>query len=376
MMLRTSKDSHVRRLGAWAALAVAGGSAFAASRATDGIELRFVRSETLHAKFEHVESQALNLDRLALLRAGKDPVVSEVDMKVLSGARVEVTEGFDSATGNLRRQYGPIEGTLRAAVMDGDEVVGGSETELDSPLPDIGVAFVPAAGAPGGFARHFDTVKTLAESRLPQLELPQDWGRILPKDEAGQPKAVVAGEEWKVDARDLEVVFAPAGDLMLRGGAEADPRIMRAHRAGLGGNLHFAFSGDVGGTAVAKVTEQGFNDEDGRYADILLEFDLSLSADRSDLAERRRLTEQGEDGLEVRGARLDLNVDGATNVRWSLDTNGPIRFVTESKEKARVAVRLSDSSGEETQQVVEMSGDLLLGTRFLGVTPLSSARKR
>lgn len=341
-----------------------------------GIELRFERSADLAQSIEHRESHSLEMDRLAMTRGDGEPIVSEVSMHIWTTSSARATEEVDARTGHLRRQYGPIEGALQIGRVEGEQEARGPEMPLDSRLSEVGVAYVPRAGAPDGHARHYDTVKSLEEEILPGLAVPRDWGRLLPRDAAGAARAVEPGEAWTVDAKDLEVLFAPVGDTVLMGVKGTDPRMMRSYEIGLGGNLHAGFAGNVAGEASARIVEEGASGEFGRYVDIRVEFLVTLAADRTESARQDRPGRETEEfGVDTVGAGLEQTFEGASVVRWSLDSNGPLRFTTEAKESTRVSVSLREGA-EVVEQVVDMSGDVRLTTSFSTAARIGSARAR
>ncbi|MEE2939757.1 MAG: hypothetical protein VX460_05180, partial [Planctomycetota bacterium] len=323
------------------------------------------------------ETHSLELDRLALIRGDEEPILSETSMHLWAASRAIGVEEIDPVTGLLRRQYGSTEGALQVGqIVDGEERRG-PEMRLESALADVGVAYVPSEDGPEGYARHFDTIRAVEEELLPGLAAPRDWGKLLPRDRSGAPRAVELGEAWGLRPEALEAVLAPLGDTLLIGAEGGEPRMLRAYETGLGGNLHAGFGGDVAGEASARIVEEGASSDFGRYADVRIDFVLRLSADRTAASQRSRPGRDTEDyGIDTLGAGLEQVIEGKSVVRWSLDSNAPARILTEAKEGTRVIVRLLEPGGAVAQQELEMSGELELSTRFRTKARVGSARQR
>lgn len=345
--------------------------------ASGGLLLRFDRGTELALEVEHVERHSLELDRLALIKGEDEPILSETSMHLWTASRAFGIEEIDPVTGLLRRQYGSTEGVLQVGQIAEGEETRGPEMLLVSALDGVGVAYAPREDAPGGYARHFDTVDAAEESLLPGLAAPRDWGKLLPRDRSGAPRSVEPGEAWEIRPEDLEAVFAPLGDTVLVGGEGGEPRMLRAYDTGLGGNLHAGFGGDVGGKASARIVEEGADGEFGRYVDVRVDFTLRLSADRTDASQQVRAGQDTEDyGLDMLGSGLEQVIEGQSTIRWSLDTNAPVRILTEAEEGTRVTVRLLEPGGTVAQQELDMSGELSLTTRFRRRARVGSARQR
>lgn len=352
-------------------------TAFGAVNSGRSVLLRFERSGELAVEITHSESHSLDLDRLALIKADGEPVLSETSMHLWAASRSIGLEEIDPVTGLLRRQYGAGGAGLQVGqIVDGEEVRG-PEMLLESALDGVGVAFVPREGDPEGYARHFDTIETVRESLLPGLAAPRDWARILPRDGAGAPRSVELGESWEILPEELEAVLAPLGNTVLLGGEGGEPRMLRAYDTGLGGNLHAGFAGDVSGEASAKVVEEGVGLESGRYVDVRIDFTLRLSADRTATSQRTRPGRDTADyGLDMLGSGLEQVFEGNSIVRWSLDSNSPASIVTEAEVGTRVTVRLLEPGGAVAQQELDMSGAMTLRTGFRTKQRVGSARQR
>lgn len=372
--MRTSFISHVASGGL---LLTGFAAAFGATEARRGLVLRFDRSTEFAVEVEHVERHSLELDRLALVKGEDPPVVSETSMHLWTASRALGLEEVDPVTGLLRRQYNSAEGVLQVGQIADGEEARGPEMLLASPLDGVGVAYTPREGAPEGYARHFDTVNAVKEGLLPGLAAPRDWGKLLPRDPSGAPRSVEPGEAWDIRPEDLEAVFSPLGDTILVGGEGGDPRMLRAYQTGLGGNLHAGFGGDVAGKASARIVEEGASSEFGRYVDVRVDFTLSLRADRTEASQRNRRGQDTEDyGLEMLSAGLEQVFEGKSVIRWSLDSDAPVRILTEAEEGTRVIVRLPEPGGTVSQQELDMSGALNLTTRFRKKAKVGSARQR
>ena len=227
-------------------------------------------------------------------------------------------------------------------IADGEESRG-PEMVLVSALDGVGVAYVPRAGAPEGFARHFDAIKAVEEELLPGLAPPRDWGKLLPRDQTGAPRSVELGEAWDIRPEELEAVLSPLGDTLLVGGEGGEPRMLRAYETGLGGNLHAGFGGDVAGKASARIVEEGASAEFGRYVDVRIDFTLRLSADRTAASQRIRPGQDTEDyGLDMLGSGLEQVIEGQSIIRWSVDANAPARVQQRHRGKL-VATMLADA---------------------------------
>ena len=372
--MKTRLISHVAASGL---LLTGVAAALGSIGAGGGIVLRFDRGAELALEVEHVERHSLELDRLALIKGEGEPILSETSMHLWTASRSLGIEEIDPVTGLLRRQYGATEGVLQVGQIAEGEETRGPEMVLASALDGVGVAYVPRAGAPDGFARHFDTIEAVEEELLPGLAPPRDWGKLLPRDQSGAPRSVEPGEAWDVRPEDLEAVLSLLGDTLLVGGEGGEPRMLRAYETGLGGNLHAGFSGDVAGKASARIVEEGASAEFGRYVDVRIDFTLRLSADRTAASQRTRPGRDTEDyGLDMLGSGLEQVLEGQSIVRWSVDANAPARILTEAEEGTRVTVRLLEPGGTVAQQELDMSGELSLTTRFRTRARVGSARKR
>ena len=371
------KTRHMSHVAASGVLLTGFAAAFGAVSVERDVVLRFERPTELAVEITHTEVHSLELDRLALIKAEGEPVLSEASMHLWTAARSIGLVEIDPVTGLLRRQYGASGAGLQVGqIVDGAEARG-PEMLLKSALDGVGVAFVPREGAPEGYARHFDTIEAARENLLPGLAAPRDWGRILPRDGTGAPRPVALGEAWEIRPEDLETVLAPLGNTVLLGDEGGEPRMLRAYETGLGGNLHAGFAGDVSGEASGKVIAEGASSELGRYVDVRIDFTVRLSADRTATSQRTRPGRDTEDyGVDMLGSGLEQVFEGNSVVRWSLDSNRPTSIVTEAEEGTRVTVRLLEPGGAVAQQELDMSGTMTLRTGFSAKPRVGSARQR
>lgn len=343
-----------------------------------GPVLRFERSVTAGSSLTLAERHSLELRSLVLEVGDEKPTQSSVSLHLWSGALSYLVDEIDTRTGLLCRRYDRSKGVIQSGQIDpSGQELRGPEMPLVSPLEDIGVAFTPKTGAPHGYARHYDSAKTLNESLLPRLAPPRDWGVLLPPSGPdGAPKAVELGAQWDVAPADMECALSPTGDMLFLGGEGMDARTMRAFSNGVGGSLHLGFGGSVDGTAKARLQLQGVDPVDGAYVDIEIEFDLSISADRSEFIKQNRAEAMaGLDG-EVLAMSLEQGLRGKTKLRWSLETDGPISCATECHESLVMAVQMAGLDGTPRRQTVAMDGDLMVTATFDPVSLRRSARSQ
>lgn len=340
-------------------------------------ELAFKRPADQALRTAVKESHELNLVSLTTQFDGGDPVPQPTAMRMQTLFEGQMGDELDAERGWLRRHYLTLEGEVQIVnpntVAGEDGVANGVTMPLTSNLDSVSVAFVPTENQRDGWGRHYDGVP-YRESFLPRVSVPVDWGQYLPMDESGAPRAVKLGETWTLDRALLESLLAPLGQVPWMGDKDADRQIMRALGAGVGGNLHLAFSGEGKGDVTGRLMSVGGDPSGGRAAEIELRFDVSLKADRAGFLQRHGV--EGEDLAELKtvGGDLVVGLVGGATIVWDLDAGRPRTVRIVADETVQMGVSVTEPGGRLVRQDMEMRGGLV-STMTLELRPKTTPKR-
>lgn len=314
------------------------------------------------------ETHDLLLEELVTRRGEGAPAPSEVALRLRSRLETSIAEGYREEAGRLRRRYIALDGRLElvdpASVDEDSGEWRGDTLPLTSPFAGVSVTFQPAEEQPGGFGRHFDG-RALREGFLPTLDAPFDWGRFLPEAAGGTPDDLKVGARWELPAEVLQPLLAPGGFLAWRGDEKADEQIIRAFDCGVAGNHYLGFDGRVEGSVRARLKSVGGETPASRFAEVELEFDVTLRSDRSGFIEENRIEVEAVEGIKTLGARLAAQVKGGAVIRWSLTDHQPLGAVVLCDEVVELAVQVLPPDGVPVEQSIRMVGGLANRLKFM-----------
>jgi len=323
------------------------------------------------------ETHDLLLEEL-LTRRGAGPAgSSDVALRLRSRFETTIAEGYREESGRLRRRYLGLEGRLELVdPASVDETTGewrGDTLAVTSPFEQVSVTFQPAAGHPDGFGRHYDG-RALREQFLPTLDAPFDCGRVLAVPAGQAAREARVGDRWDLPPAVLQPLLSPTGFLAWRGDKDADEQILRAFDCGVAGNHYLGFDGRVEGAVTARVKALGGETPEARFAEVELEFDVTLRSDRSSFIQENRIDVEAEEGIQTLGARLSTRVKGGAVVRWSLTDHQPLGAVVLCDEVVELSVQILPPDGVLVEQSIRMTGGLANRLAFREATQLPPQR--
>jgi hypothetical protein len=254
-----------------------------ASTLTRTIESRIAMElDTLRMRVDGEEVPPESFDKLGLTLAHSERcVVTDAFLEVAPEGPRRLRRTFDDLGGEVRTKHTPSEDSSDQQALYASALEG---TSVDFVWDEDAAAFVAA----------FAEGSTGDASLLAGLEEDMDLRRLLPRE------PVALGATWTIDARALQCLLDPGGDLGLV--SEGDTRVDRSRTdAQQRDNLTGAFAG----TWTTTDTVDGV-----RVARIALELDLRTHAEL-DLAPDGNLTD-GKDRIETA-----FELEG--ELRWDLD---------------------------------------------------------
>ena len=268
--------------------------------------------------------------------------------------------GADDARREYRAATASLEMRDAAAALDAAPL---SRVEFTSEL--AGASVRQLRRRDGTFGRHYDG-REARESLLAYVADPLDLGRLLPKE------ATTLGGEWDVPLDALVTVLAPVAELGWRAPEEGtDLQLVRSFQQGLGGNVHLGFGGALAGQARGQVFELGVSGKE-RLATLRVTFELTLTADHTDLARRRALENEREQGVEVLAATSTRRLVGVVDLVWSVEGERPVSATVAADEAMAMSIRVQPEEGEAATQTVEFAGRCALSLTAAPV-PLESS---
>jgi hypothetical protein len=313
---------------------------------------KILRMELITKHFLVTESMLFRTD-------GKETVSQRIfELQTTQTLRTsdQFLEVGDGRPSKFRRYYDEVRLTVLSETSGGTKQTRDRRLEARGGVDGLSVVFtwVPEDKE---YGRYFDSREGVEEG-LPGLAEDLGMRSLLPSE------PVTVGDSWELPPGFMADVVGPGGNLNFDTSEAKDPNTARTIRLGTGGYLSDVFGGEEKGTVTATWTE--VEEVDGhRLAKIELKFDVTVSKDLADLANRARTVREISQRHRVEAAKVTLQLVGKGVIRWDLEGNH-LFDTQELRADEKVSTHLIFDGGDDGpghEQELLMIGKLVQETK-------------